>query len=159
MSTMFIDYQDETEQVNQTHIKLVDDLLHYAAKLEDVSTEAELSVTFVDDLRIQEINRDYRDKDQPTDVISFALLEESEGEQPLQLIPGMPVALGDIIISVDRTKEQAVTYQHSFERELGFLALHGFLHLLGYDHIEPTDEKIMNKRQEDILDGFGLSRN
>ncbi len=155
---MLIDYQDETSVVLDKHMQLVDELLHYAAQEEKVSDQAELSVTFVDDARIQEINRDYRDKDQPTDVISFALLEETENDYQVEPLPGMPVVLGDIIISIDRTKEQAERYEHSFERELGFLALHGFLHLLGYDHIEPEDEQVMNKRQEDLLNGFGLSR-
>ncbi|GEM03705.1 endoribonuclease YbeY [Halolactibacillus miurensis] len=156
---MLIDYLDDTNVVLGEHMQLVDELLHYAAQEEKVSDLAELSVTFVDDARIQELNRDFRDKDQPTDVISFALLEETDDGYPVEPLPGMPVVLGDIIISIDRTKEQAELYEHSFERELGFLALHGFLHLLGYDHIEPEDEQVMNNRQEELLNGFGLSRN
>ncbi|SFO73780.1 probable rRNA maturation factor [Halolactibacillus alkaliphilus] len=156
---MLIDYQDDTGVVKEEHLKLVDELLHFAAEVEGVTEEAELSVTFVDNARIQEINRDYRDKDSPTDVISFALLEETEEDQGFELLPGMPIVLGDIIISIDRTKEQAESYGHSFERELGFLSLHGFLHLLGYDHLEPEDERVMIEKQEELLNGFGLSRN
>lgn len=156
---MLIDYQDDTGIVKEEHLKLVDELLHFAAEAEGVKEEAELSVTFVDNARIQEINRDYRDKDAPTDVISFALLEETEEDQGFEMLPGMPIVLGDIIISIDRTKEQAESYGHSFERELGFLSLHGFLHLLGYDHLEPEDEQVMIEKQEELLNGFGLSRN
>lgn len=159
MSNMLIDYQDDTGIVKEEHLKLVDELLHFAAEAEGVKEEAELSVTFVDNARIQEINRDYRDKDAPTDVISFALLEETEEDQGFEMLPGMPIVLGDIIISIDRTKEQAESYGHSFERELGFLSLHGFLHLLGYDHLEPEDEQVMIEKQEELLNGFGLSRN
>ena len=156
---MLIDYLNDTDEELDIQMLLVDELLHYAAQEEQVSDLAELSVTFVDDNRIQELNRDFREIDQPTDVISFALLEETDDGYPIEPLPGMPEVLGDIIISIDRTREQAERFGHSFERELGFLALHGFLHLLGYDHIEPEDEQVMNKRQEDLLNGFGLSRN
>lgn len=123
-------------------------------KQENIEEEAELSVTFVDKEEIQEINKMYRDKDKVTDVISFAL-EEDEPE-----ITGldMPRVLGDIIICTDVAKEQADNYGHSFERELGFLALHGFLHLLGYDHMNEQDEKEMFGRQEQILNAYGLTR-
>ena len=113
-----------------------------------------MSVTFVDKDEIQEINKMYRDKDKVTDVISFAL-EEDEPE-----ITGieMPRVLGDIIICTDVAQEQADSYGHSFERELGFLALHGFLHLLGYDHMNEQDEKQMFGRQDQILNAYGLTR-
>lgn len=114
-------------------------------------------MTFVTNEAIHEINRQYRQKDAPTDVISFALEEMGEGEVEI-IAEGMPRILGDIIISIDRTKEQADEYGHSFERELGFLAVHGFLHLLGYDHIVPEDEKVMFGKQDEILESYGLSR-
>jgi probable rRNA maturation factor len=96
----------------------------------------------------------FADKDKVTDVISFAF-EEEDAE-----IVGadIPRVLGDIIICTDVAKEQAEQYGHSFERELGFLALHGFLHLLGYDHIEQDDEKVMFGRQDEILNAYGLTR-
>lgn len=152
-----IDFLDETGVVQDEHIKLVEELLQHAAKIEDIDQDSEVSVTFVDNEAIHEINRQYRDKDQPTDVISFAMEELGEGE--VQIIgEGMPRILGDIIISTDRTKEQAEQYGHSFERELGFLAVHGFLHLLGYDHMTEVDEKQMFCKQDAILASFGLSR-
>ena len=120
-----------------------------------------MSVTFMDNAAIQVINRDYRDKDQPTDVISFALEEETEEELPIIFddeIPAMPRNLGDIMISVERAKEQASEYGHSYDRELGFLALHGFLHINGYDHMTPEDEKEMFGLQKEILDAYGLKR-
>lgn len=126
---------------------MIGQLLEKAAQMENIEDGTELSVTFVDNERIQEINRDYRDKDQPTDVISFAMEDMGEGEIEIVGVE-MPRMLGDLIISIPRTKEQAEEYGHSFDRELGFLALHGFLHLLGYDHMTEEDEKIMFGKQK-----------
>lgn len=152
-----IDFLDETSEVQEAHIELVEKLLQHAAQLEGIEPDAEVSVTFVDNEAIHEINKQYRDKDQPTDVISFAMEELGEGEVAI-IAEGMPRILGDIIISTDRTREQAEEYGHTFERELGFLAVHGFLHLLGYDHMNDEDEKKMFGRQNEILSTFGLGR-
>lgn len=124
---------------------------------EAVPNHAEVSVTFVNNEEIQEINRDYRNLDKPTDVISFALEETVDDEVEI-VGEDLPVVLGDIIISVERAKEQAADYNHSYERELGFLAVHGFLHLLGYDHMTKEDEKVMFQKQEEILGEFNLGR-
>lgn len=152
-----IDFLDETNGVKEADIELVEKLLQHAAKIEEIEEESEVSVTFVTNEAIHEINREYRDKDQPTDVISFAM--EELGEDEVEIIgEGMPRVLGDIIISTDRTREQAEEYGHSFERELGFLAVHGFLHLLGYDHMTPDDEKVMFGKQDEVLETYGLGR-
>jgi probable rRNA maturation factor len=154
---LYIDFIDETNGVTEEQIKMIEQLLNYAAEIEDVPQGAEVSVSFVDNERIRVINRDYRGKDQPTDVISFALEEKGEGE--IEIIGAdVPPLLGDIIISIPKAKEQAEEYGHSFMRELGFLAVHGFLHLLGYDHQTEEDEKTMFSKQEEILKHFGLTR-
>lgn len=152
-----IDFLDETNEVKDQHIELVEKLLQHAASHLAIEDGSEVSITFVTNEKIHEINRDYRDKDQPTDVISFALEEMGEGEVEI-VGEGIPRILGDIIISTDRTKEQADDFGHSFERELGFLAVHGFLHLLGFDHMTEDDEKIMFGKQDEILSSFGLGR-
>jgi len=154
---LVVDFLDETNELNEGAEKLSEELLQLAAEKESVPAGSEVSVTFVTNDRIQEINRDYRDKDAPTDVISFALEEMGEDEV---VITGtdLPRILGDIIISIDRAREQAAEYGHSFERELGFLTVHGFLHLLGYDHMNEQDEKEMISRQKSILDAYGLER-
>src|SRR5574342_718621 len=140
-----IDFLDEINELAQQEIEEIEKLLNYAADKENIQAGSELSVTFVSNERIQEINREYRDKDQPTDVISFALEEMGEGE--IEVVGAdIPRVLGDIIISVPRAREQAEEYNHSFMRELGFLAVHGFLHLLGYDHMNEQDEKKMFDR-------------
>jgi probable rRNA maturation factor len=118
-------------------------------------SNAEVSITFVDDQTITDLNRDHRGLHQPTDVLSFSQLE---GEELAALPEGQPVLLGDIVVSVERCVEQAADYGHSFERELGFLVAHGMLHLLGYDHQTPADEAAMMARTEEILGGLGLTR-
>ncbi|HET7657958.1 MAG TPA: rRNA maturation RNase YbeY [Bacillales bacterium] len=152
-----IDIHDETGLVTEEQMNTIIQLLQASAESEKIPDETEVSVTFVDDERIRELNRTYRDLDKSTDVLSFALQEESEDE--LSIVgEGLPETLGDIIISVQRAKEQAVEYQHSFMRELGFLAVHGFLHLCGYDHMNEVDEKEMFSRQNELLESYGLKR-
>lgn len=152
-----IDFLDEINELSEHELNEIEKLLNYAAKKENVQEGSELSVTFVSNERIQEINREYRDKDRPTDVISFALEEMGEGEMEI-VGEDIPRILGDIIISIPTAREQAQEYNHSFMRELGFLAVHGLLHLLGYDHMNEQDEKRMFDRQKEILDEFGLGR-
>ncbi|MCM3674069.1 MULTISPECIES: rRNA maturation RNase YbeY [Peribacillus] len=152
-----IDLMDETNEVTEEAQQLVESILQFAARKENIEKDTELSVTFVDNDRIREINKEYRHKDSATDVISFAL--EEMGENEVEIFGAeMPRMLGDIIISIERTKEQAEEYGHSFDRELGFLALHGFLHLLGFDHMNEEDEKVMFTKQKEILEEYGLSR-
>ncbi len=152
-----IDIFDEVNELSEDDLKEIERLLNFAAEKEGVEAGSEVSVTFVSSEKIHEINREYRDKDRPTDVISFALEEMGEGEMEITGIE-LPRVLGDIIISTDKAKEQADEYNHSFKRELGFLAVHGFLHLLGYDHENEEDEKVMFSKQKDILDEYGLTR-
>lgn len=152
-----IDFLDETNEMGEKAIDQIEDLLNLAQKKLQITDPCELSVTFVDNNRIQEINREYRGKDMPTDVISFALEELGEGEIQISGA-NMPRVLGDIIISTDKAREQATDYGHSVERELGFLAVHGFLHLLGYDHETEAEEKEMFDLQRSILDEYGLRR-
>lgn len=158
---MDITFIDETNTVSETKIKEIEELLQFAAKKLSLLDETEMSVTFMDNPSIQEINRTYRGKDAPTDVISFALEDEGEDEIPVIFEEDdepMPRVLGDIMISIDRAKEQAEEYGHSYDRELGFLAVHGFLHINGYDHMTPEDEAEMFGLQKEILDAYGLKR-
>jgi probable rRNA maturation factor len=155
--TLLIDCIDETEKLTEEQMLEIERVITFAARNQKVETNSEVSITFVSNDRIQEINREYRDKDKPTDVISFAMEELGEGEVEL-IGADMPRVLGDIIISIPKAIEQAEEYGHSFLRELGFLAVHGFLHLLGYDHMTEEDEKEMFTLQKEILDEYGLKR-
>ncbi len=122
------------------------------AALSNRGRSGDITVTLVGDEEIHEINRTYRNVDRPTDVISFPA---EEGESIAQLPDGF---LGDIIISVPRAAAQAEEYGHSFRRELSFLAVHGTLHLLGYDHMNDDEAKEMFGLQEDILKEMGIER-
>jgi len=129
-------------------------VINKAAQLYGLDT-AEVSVTLTNNEHIREINRNYRNKDAATDVISFAL---NEGEEP-EIIDGPEInMLGDIIISIERAMEQAEEYGHSLERELAFLTVHGMMHLLGYDHIEEEDRIEMRKEEEYVLGHLGITR-
>ena len=126
------------------------ELLAFALKREKLDN-VEFNVIFVDSNTIHDINKTYRKVDRVTDVISFALEDNKTIELDHRL-------LGDIYICVERAEEQAKEYGHSFLRELAFLTIHGLLHLLGYDHMEKEEEKIMFQKQEDILNEFGIRR-
>jgi probable rRNA maturation factor len=154
---LVIDFLDETDNVAEDQTKEIEKLLNFAATKLAIEEGSEVSVTFVTNERIQEINREYRNKDAVTDVISFALEELGEGEVEL-VGADIPRVLGDIIISIAKAEEQAEEYGHSFMREFGFLAVHGFLHLLGYDHMTEEDEREMFTLQKEILDEYGLKR-
>lgn len=154
---MYIDFHDQTNSVPTDYIDMLQRLLIFTAKKEAISMEAEVSINFVNNSEIQEINRNYRQLNKPTDVLSFAMQEQADDE--LDIVgEDIPLVLGDIVISVEKAEEQAKDYDHSLERELGFLTVHGFLHLLGYDHMDKEDELKMFKRQEEILGEFGIER-
>lgn len=127
-------------------------IIEFALKHENLKNVT-FNVIFVDSKTITEINKNYRNIDKETDVISFAL---EDGDNNIQFEFGR--LLGDIYICVPRMKAQAKEYGHSLTREMGFLTIHGLLHLLGYDHMEKEEEKIMFKKQEEILNAYGLKR-
>lgn len=127
-----------------------------ALLFEKFENPAEISVTFVDDERIHEINKEYRNVDRSTDVLSFPLCEN--GEYEVSPETGR-VALGDIVLSLEHAKAQAEEYGHSFEREVAYLTVHSMLHLLGYDHEAGGLEQVrMREREEGILKQLGLPR-
>lgn len=145
--------------VNQTdtdlseYEKLFSQIIETALDKLAIDDDVELSCIIVDNNAIWKINRDYRGIDRPTDVISFAL-----EDQPDILPDGMPRELGDIFISIEKAKEQAESYGHSFQREFCFLFTHGLLHLLGYDHMDEKDAEVMFGLQEDILNAKKITR-
>ncbi|MBQ8331460.1 MAG: rRNA maturation RNase YbeY [Clostridia bacterium] len=115
-----------------------------------------VSVTFTDNEGIRELNRQYRNIDKPTDVLSFPLINFAGGEEPPADEPQL--LLGDVVLSLERAREQAEEFGHSFERETAFLTVHSMLHLLGYDHVDSEEEdREMRRRQREILASMGLS--
>lgn len=111
------------------------------------------NLIIVDNEYIHELNKNYRNIDRETDVITFALEDDDT-----MVLPENVRVLGDIYISIDRARSQAEEYGHSFLREICFLAVHGFYHLLGYDHMTPEDEKVMFGKQEEVLSAYGITR-
>lgn len=152
---MELDVIDETGTLEESQVQLLEDIVQFAAIFLKLPLSTECALTIVDNASIQVINRDYRGKDVPTDVISFALDDDDSDNFANDLLPHH---IGDIIISIDKAKEQAVDYGHTLDRELGFLAVHGFLHLNGYDHMTPEDETEMFSLQNEIFTAFGLER-
>ena len=145
MELDFISNYKEYEEYEEIYSLLVDKTFkHLKLKFDPI-----ISVSLVDNEFIHQINRDYRGIDRPTDVISFAFLDNEDRNAIYK--SKEPVCLGDIYISVDKAKEQAEEYGHSLKRELSFLFVHGLLHLLGYDHMTEEDEKVMFRLQDEIL--------
>jgi probable rRNA maturation factor len=141
---------------NNTNQKLIEEkelkkLIKYAVKEEKLKNVM-FSITLVNNDMIKKLNNQYRNIDKPTDVISFALEDNDDYINPDCRL------LGDIYISIEKALEQADNYGHSYLRELSFLMIHGFLHLLGYDHQNTDDEIKMFKRQEEILNGYGIKK-
>ena len=164
---MYVEMIDETGQVLEAIKKQTLDLLQFAAEKTGKDNK-EMAVTFVTNERSHELNLEYRDTDRPTDVISLEYKPESslsfseedleENLELAEMLDEFDAYIGELFISVDKAHEQAEEYGHSFEREMGFLAVHGFLHINGYDHYTPEEEKEMFTLQEEILTAYGLKR-
>lgn len=141
-------FNETKEEIN---IEEMEKLTSYLVKYMKVEN-AQFNVIFIDNEKIREINKNYRGIDRETDVISFALEDDEKIRIENERI------LGDIYISVEKAKIQSEEYGHSFKREICFLITHGFLHLLGYDHMKKEDEEVMFKLQEEILNSYGITR-
>ena len=146
---MFEIINETKEEIKE--LKYVEMVLNKAILEENVG-QVSFNVIIVDNDYIHKLNKEYRKIDRPTDVITFALEDYDDIKyEDFRL-------LGDIYISLDKAKSQAIEYGHSFKREICFLAVHGFLHLLGYDHMEKEEEKIMFGKQELILNEAGITK-
>ncbi|WP_066688887.1 rRNA maturation RNase YbeY [Christensenella intestinihominis] len=160
---MTITFSDEQDKIEVTEeIKAAVGAALDAAQA-GLDVPACLNLLFTDNEGIRELNREFRDMDRATDVLSFpayelsALLAECLDEVDAEYVEGK-LFLGDIAISMERAQEQAVEYGHSLVRETAFLALHGTLHLMGYDHMTPEEEEIMTKKQEALLQAVNIGR-
>lgn len=168
ISTTEIIFQDISK--NEEYEELTEKVIQKCFEVEKINpTSLYICVTFTTPENIRQANKQYRDIDKETDVLSFPMFEKEELDKIIakHLLENWKVKLGDcvgqeilgdIIISIARVKEQAKEYGHSFLRELSFLTIHGLLHLLGYDHMKKEEEKIMFQKQEDILNEFGITR-
>jgi probable rRNA maturation factor len=136
-------------------ISLFEKVVDTALAEESFPYDYEVSIILVDNEVIRALNSEYRGIDSPTDVLSFAMLED---EEYMDMNEDGQVMLGDIVISIERANEQAEEYGHPLKREIAFLTLHGVLHLLGYDHVSDDDRLRMRAREEGILGRLGLAR-
>ncbi len=151
-------YFEEGHVVSEALLEKMTEAAEYAVESENLlnldKQRCELSVTFVGLDEIHELNREYRGVDRPTDVLSFPQFEDLEEE-----IPEVgEICLGDVVICREKAEEQAEEFGHSFERELLYLFTHSVLHLLGYDHMEEDEKKVMRQREEEIMEQIGLMR-
>ncbi len=146
---MFEIINETNEEIKE--IEKINDFLNFVVKKENLDN-CLFNVILVDNKYIHQLNKEYRGIDKETDVISFAL-EDNIDEIKLDFR-----VLGDIYISVDKARKQALEFGHSFLRELSFLTIHGLLHLLGYDHMTKEEEEIMFKKQDELLNEFKITR-
>ena len=152
-------YDHTNGELTDHQRKLAEQLLAFAAEELQLKDNDEMSLTFVKNPEIRKMNAQYRGVDRATDVISFAINDDDEDIlMDDEMAAMIPKDLGDLFISIDKVKEQALFLGHSEDRELGFLVVHGFLHLNGYDHEQADDEQKMFSLQEKILDAYGLAR-
>ncbi len=147
---MEIDIYNETSEKLDKELDTVHEVLIHGLKKLKID-EAIFNVIIVDNDYIHKLNKEYRNIDRETDVITFALEDDKTFNPDIRI-------LGDVYISIDKAKSQSIEYGHSLLRELSFLAVHGMLHLLGYDHMKKEDEEVMFKLQDEILEEMNIKR-
>jgi len=161
MIMLITENEQDKEEITPEIEKTVKDVCERVLESEDCDFDAEISVTFTDNEQIRVINNEQRGIDKATDVLSFPMLEfDEDGTACADYdTDGDYVILGDIVISLERAREQSEEYGHSFIREVAFLTAHSMLHLLGYDHIKSEkEERIMCEKQEAVLQSLGIAR-
>ena len=162
MVDIILENEQDKEELTPEIEKAITDVCTAVLDSEECDFDAQISVTLVDNEAIREINNEQRGIDKATDVLSFPMLEfdedgNADGEYETD---GDFIVLGDIVISMERAREQATEYGHSILREVAFLTAHSMLHLLGYDHVDDEEgERIMNEKQENVLTSLGITRN
>ena len=161
MVKLLIENEQDKIEVTAEMTDMIKTVCEAVMAEEECDFDAEISVTLTDNENIRELNREHRDIDRATDVLSFPMLDfdtdvaDAEYDYDDDL-----VMLGDIVISLERAQEQAVEYNHSFRREVAFLTAHSMLHLLGYDHVDDAEgEKIMREKQDKVLTALNITRN
>lgn len=134
---------------NKEYIKILNKVLEECFQTEGLKDKnLYINIVLTNPENIRKINKEYRNIDKETDVLSFPMFEKEELEEIKNLNQDI---LGDVVISIDRVKEQSIEYGHSFERELSYMVVHGFYHLMGYDHMEESDKILMRQKEENIL--------
>ena len=147
---VFINDRQELIEIDESMNEIILKVVEEALNVEGIGLNYEVSVSFVDNVEIKELNKEYRGIDRETDVLSFPMDEDFPMPVPM---------LGDIIISTDKAVEQAKEFNHSIEREIGYLTAHSMFHLMGYDHMEDDEKRIMRGKEDKVMDNLGITRN
>ena len=159
---VLIDNRQDIIEIKPEIESFVNKVIKAVLEFENCNDNYEISISFVDNEEIKDLNKQYRNIDAPTDVLSFPMLEFNKKSNDETIVKEVfideEIPLGDIVISTEKVIEQAKEYGHGQDRELAFLLVHGMLHLLGYDHIQESDEIIMRKKQEEILELLNIKR-
>ncbi|MBN1054528.1 rRNA maturation RNase YbeY [Clostridium botulinum] len=165
---IYVDNRQEKMEVSDEFTNHLEKVIEFALKEEGVNISSEISLLFVDNEEIREINNETRNIDRATDVLSFPMLDYPEKKVFKEVytendfseadFDGDDLVLGDVVLSLERALEQSKEYNHSYEREASYLVVHSVLHLLGYDHIEEEDKVKMRKREEEILTALDIRR-
>ena len=165
---IYTDNRQEKIEVTEELVKELEHTIEFALKEEEVNIPFEISLLFVDNDEIREINNETRNIDKETDVLSFPMLDYPKDrvfkdvyknyEFDETYMDGEELVLGDIVLSLEKALEQSNEYNHSFKREASYLVVHSVLHLLGYDHMEEDEKKVMRKREEEILGELDIKR-
>lgn len=165
---LYTDNRQQNIEVTEGFINELEEVCRYALEKEEVTQKCQISLLFVDNEEIREINKETRNIDKATDVLSFPMLDYPKGKVfkdvykdkafDVMYLDGDELVLGDMVLSLERAEEQSIEYNHSFKREVCYLIVHSILHLLGYDHMEDEEKKIMRAREEEILNGLDIKR-
>ena len=165
---LYTDNRQDKIEVNDELINIINEVCEQSLKAEEMNVPYQISLLFVDNEEIREINRDTRGIDKATDVLSFPMLDYPQNKVFKEVykdtkfneiyLDGDELVLGDMVLSLERAKEQSIEYNHSFNREVCYLVVHSILHLLGYDHMEDEEKKVMRKREEEILGKLNITR-
>lgn len=165
---LYTDNRQNLIEITDKLINIIDKICNLALNEEEVNVPYQISLLFVDNYEIRKINKETRNIDKVTDVLSFPMLDYPEDKVFKEVyknkifnniyLDGDELVLGDIVLSLERAKEQSIEYNHSFEREVCYLVVHSILHLLGYDHMCDKDKFKMRKREEEILKKLNITR-
>ena len=159
MTKLKIEFNDEQKESHGITLSWLERVVSGCLAFENIEYGCEVGITFVDDSAIRAINKEHRGIDKKTDVLSFPMLADVKNAEKTDVDPetGL-VYLGDIVISVETAKKQALEYGHGTEREIAFLTVHSMMHLMGYDHMDEEERKIMRIHEEGVLDELNIKR-
>lgn len=165
---LYTDNRQNNLEITEEFINKINEVCNYTLLKEELRCPYQISLLFVDNNEIREINKETRNIDKETDVLSFPMLDYPKGKVFKDVysnynfnetyLDGEELVLGDMVLSLEKAKEQSIEYNHSYLREVGYLIVHSILHLLGYDHMEEEEKLIMRKREEEILSGLNITR-